>query len=626
MSCLPQSPWKSKLWAEAVNTASHIRNRLYTSACNFEGKTPYEVVLKKKPDLSYIRMFGCKAFVHIPKEKRAGKSKFEDRARIGILVGFTHGNAYKVYFPDLNKFQISKDVTFDESCSILPSDTNATVEDNDSVEFFILGGDSELQESIEADRADKPPNDNGQEHEDPTELTPEEQEAVTHYPVLRRSTRVRRAVDRFTPDCAFALVAQNLLGNREAMTQCSFEEAASSKDSDQWFEAMQEEINAMETKKVWRLCKRPHNYKPVKNQWVYDRKRDKQWRTTRYRARLVAKGFTQKHGIDYNEVFAPVAKYTTLRLLLALAAEQDYELLQLDVRTAFLNGDLDEDIYIEQPEGFVVNGKEEWVYKLLKAINGLKQASRAWYKFSDSLLKSIGCETCNYDAALYVLKREGRIVAFILVYVDDMLLVGKELRELQRIAKFIGDKVEIRVEDEVEKFLGMSIERDRTNKTLKINNIVLVENILERFEMQHSRPVSTPLPQSTSFEKAEGEKETNYLPYQELVGALMHLSNTVRPDISHAVNLLERFMSAYSREHWNGAMHLLRYLNGSRSGGVIYRRGPETTSIVGYSDADYAGDKTDRKSTSGYAFLCANGCISWRSKKQPVTAQSTEEA
>ena len=635
-------PKNERLWAEAVNAACYIRNRLFSSATSETTKTPYEILLNKKPDLSNLRIFGSKSYVHIPKAKRQGK--FSERAKVGYLVGYDRGNSYRIYLPDEEKVVISRDVRVDESALLSPHRNSKDDPDKEdySIEFddpfksFCqknTGSGTDRQEDdaqddevLKEDAQEDIENDNIP-PEDPNKDSPE---SLTHDNNVRRSSRPRKPPVRMGFESAM-FVHQARMKNEDSTTPLTYTEAVSGKDSQKWKAAMDHEMQQFNEMKTWKLVYLPEGARTVKNKWVYFTKRDAQNRLTRRRARLVAKGFTQKKGIYYDEVFAPVAKYSTVRMMLAFAVQEDLEMLLLDVKAAFLNGELDEVIFMEQPEGYVIKVRETMVYRLLKAIYGLKQASRAWRKLINDFLKNLGCTQSNMDSSLYSFIIDGEKI-YILVYVDDILLLGRIMSALKNVAQKIAEKFQVRIEESVTKFLGIIIEQDSARKTVKIHSCTLIDQMIDKFGMAYCKPVKTPLPEGIALSMAmkpvdeEAKLIMQKTPYRQLVGCILHLANTTRPDIAFAAGYLSRFMSEPGISHWKAAKHVLRYLKGTRKLGIPYEWKEENTTLHGFSDSDFAGDVDKRKSTSGNCFLFGGGAVAWMSKKQGVVAQSSVEA
>ncbi|CAJ2652499.1 unnamed protein product [Trifolium pratense] len=343
---------------------------------------------------------------------------------------------------------------------------------------------------------------------------------------------------------------------------------------EKWKTAMNEEIKAIERNNTWELAELPKGSQPIGVKWVFKKKMNAQGEIERYKARLVAKGYKQKAGIDYDEVFAPVARMETIRLLISQAAQFKWPIFQMDVKSAFLNGVLEEDVYIEQPPGYMKVGKEEKVIKLKKALYGLKQAPRAWNTHIDTYFKENGFKKCPYEHALYVKKNDSNML-LVALYVDDIIFLGNNG---QMIEEFKGT---------------MTREFEMTDLGAKLS-------------------------------KFDGGERVEASKYRSLVGSLRYLTCT-RPDISLSVGIVSRFMEEPVYSHWKALKRILRYIQGTVSLGMFYSR-TEDYKLVGYSDSDWCGDVDDRKSTSGYVFFMGNTAFTCLSKKQPIVKLLTCEA
>jgi hypothetical protein len=361
----------------------------------------------------------------------------------------------------------------------------------------------------------------------------------------------------------------------------------------------------------------------VETKWVFTIKRDANGNVERYKARLVAKGFQQREGVDFNEVFAPVSKHSTLRALLATVAERDLHLHQLDVKTAFLNGDLEEVIYMRQPAGYEQGGPRT-VCRLRKALYGLRQAPRAWHAKLKSTLEKMGFEASVADASLFVRNQGGHVV-YLLVYVDDILIASQDLATVTTVKVELGSEFDVRDLGESKFFLGMEITRSREDGTVKLSQARAIKDLVSKFELGAAKTKSTPISVTTRLCKGDSnEVDKTRVPYVQLVGSLLYLASCTRPDISQAVGALSRYMAHPTEHHWSTAKGVLRYLAGTSDLGIVFKRGEGT--LVGYCDADYAGDVDTRRSTTGYVFLFGGGAVSWSSKLQPTVALSTAEA
>jgi hypothetical protein len=337
----------------------------------------------------------------------------------------------------------------------------------------------------------------------------------------------------------------------------------------------------------------------------------------------VAKGFRQKYGIDYDEVFAPVGKYTTLRALLATVAARNMEPQMLDIKTAFLNGELEEEVYITQPEGYE-SADKTLVGKLNKTLYGLKQAPRAWHQKLKAELEKLGLQESVADPGLFT-NGNCQDPIFVLVYVDDLLIATTTIKAATMLKKAVATLFDARDLGNAELFLGMVITRDRAANTIKLTQERMIKDILLEYDMDNAAPKSVPLSPGTILTKESGSPlDTEAYPYSSLIGSLLYISITTRPDISHAVGALSRYMTAPTTEHWQAAKGIVRYLLGTSSYGLSYS-GQELIP-KGYCDADFAGDLDTRRSTTGYVFLLNGGAISWASRRQPTVAASTTEA
>ena len=410
----------------------------------------------------------------------------------------------------------------------------------------------------------------------------------------------------------------------------SFKEAVESNNSEKWYNAMKEELKSMTDNNVWEMTELPKGSKRVGCKWVFKTKRDSMGNVERYKARLVAKGYTQKDGVDYKETFSPVSKKDSLRIIMALVAHYDLELHQMDVKTAFLNGDLEEEVYMDQPQGFETTGKESLVCKLKKSIYGLKQASRQWYlKFNNTIL-SYGFVENTVDTCIYMKVSGSRFIILVL-YVDDILLAANDKGMLRDVKEFLSKNFEMKDMGEASYVIGIEIFRDRSHGVLGLSQKAYINKVLERYRMDKSTASPVPIQRGDSFSQSQcpqndlEHKEMENIPYASVVGSLMYAQTCTRPDISFAVGMLGRYQSNPGVHHWKAAKKVLRYLQGTKEHMLTYKRS-NNLEVIGYSDSDYAGCVDTRKSTFGYLFLLANGAISWKSAKQSVIATSTMEA
>lgn len=317
----------------------------------------------------------------------------------------------------------------------------------------------------------------------------------------------------------------------------------------------------------------------------------------RYKARLVAKEFTQRQGIDFNEIFSPVVKHSSIRVILALTAHEDFELEQLDVKTAFLHGGLEEEIYMAQPEGYVQAGEEDKVCLLKRSLYGLKQSPRQWYKRFDAHMIKHGYIRSSYDTCVYYKEyKKGKFI-YLLLYVDDMLIACKDKSEIEKTKDFLKKEFEMKELGDAKKILGMEITRNRSLKLLKLSQSGYTEKVLENYSMAQGKVVQTPIGQhfklsaSNSPQTDEEKQGMSNVPYASAVGSLMYLMVCTRPDIAYCVSIVSRYLANPGKEHWSAVKWILRYLKGIVDVGLVYGNYiGDDCNVIGYADADFAKD------------------------------------
>jgi hypothetical protein len=389
-----------------------------------------------------------------------------------------------------------------------------------------------------------------------------------------------------------------------------------------WREAMNEEMKALQKNSTWEVVDLPEGKIPVGCRWVFTIKYKADGTIERCKARLVAKGYTQTYGIDYMETFAPVAKINTVRILLSLAVNLDWPLHQFDVKNAFLHGNLQEEVYMELPPGCnrQTEGNKQ-VCRLRKSLYGLKQSPRAWFGRFASFMKSIGYKQSNSDHTLFLKHNEEQITALI-VYVDDMIVIGNDPEERKTLQEHLAREFEMKDLGELKYFLG--IEVSRSNKGIFLSQRKYALDLLNETGMTACSPASTPMEENLKLCVHSNQVPANKERYQRLVGRLMYLAHT-RPDLAYALSVVSQFMHSPSEEHMNAVIRILRYLKSSPGKGILFTKG-DNLDINGYTDADWAGSIQDRRSTSGYFTFVGGNLVTWRSKKQEVVARSSAEA
>ncbi|KAH9782240.1 hypothetical protein KPL71_008811 [Citrus sinensis] len=483
-SKLPKS-----LWAEALNTTCYLVNRSPSTA--IECKTPIELWSGRVADYSKLRIFGCVAYAHVK------QGKLEPRALRCRFLGYPDGvKGYRLWCIDLKppKCIISRDVTFNES-EIL--NKSKTTESKDHISKIRPGIVQFEVESHEQDRTESETEGDLERVTDGSDVVqesePAENEDNSYQLVRDRKRRAVRPPKRYTVAdlIAYALIAAQEVNEEEPRT---YKEAINSRDKLKWKEAMDEEIESLMKNGTWKLIVRPEKRKTVSFKWIFKVKEGiSDAEPSRFKARLVARGFTQREGIDFNEIFSPVVKHASIRVILALVAIQDMYLEQMDVKTTFLHGELQEEIVMEQPEGYVVSGKEDHVCLLKKSLYGLKQSPRQWYLKFDSFMTKHAYKRCNYDCCVYFRDIGDGKMIYVMLYVDDMLIACHSIDEISHLKNLLSSEFDMKDLEAARKILGMEIIRDRRRKLMFLTQQSYVKKVLLRFGMHESKSVQTPL-------------------------------------------------------------------------------------------------------------------------------------
>ena len=333
----------------------------------------------------------------------------------------------------------------------------------------------------------------------------------------------------------------------------------------------------------------------------------------------MAKGFKQKQDIDYEETFSPVAMLKSIRIMLAIAAYHDYEIWQMDVKTAFLNGFLEEEVYMSQPEGFISKNKPNQVCKLKRSIYGLKQASRSWNIRFDETIKSFDFIK-NVDEPCVYKKTSGSAIVFLVLYVDDILLIGNDIPMLQSVKVWLSNQFSMKDLGEASYILGIKIYRDRSKRMLGLSQSRYIDLVLKRFSMEESKRGYLPMSQGIHLSKKmspktpEERNRMSSIPYASAIGSIMYAMLCTRPDVAYALGIVSRFQADPGEDHWKAVKNILKYLRRTKDVFLVYG-GPDLK-LEAYSDSSFQSDPDDSKSISGYVFTLNGGAVSWKSTKQ----------
>ncbi|KAL9252631.1 Retrovirus-related Pol polyprotein from transposon RE2-like protein [Drosera capensis] len=357
----------------------------------------------------------------------------------------------------------------------------------------------------------------------------------------------------------------------------------------------------------------PKNYPEIGYKWVFKNKSDENGTVIKNKARLVAKGYSQEEGIDFDETFAPVARLEAIRMFLAYAAYQGFKVYQMDVKSAFLNGKLQEEVYVEQPPGFEDYEYLEHVYRLDKALYGLKQAPRAWYETLSTFLCENKFERGKIDTTLFLKKHKEHIL-LVQIYVDDIIFECTNDKLCEKFAELMKSKFQMSLMGELKYFLGLQVQQRKQG--IFINQSKYLKNTIKKYGLDNASHMKTPMSTSIKIEKDKLGKKINQTMYRGIIGSLLYLT-AGRPDIKYAVCVCARYQSDPKESHYIVVKRILRYLKGTPNLGIWYPRESDFT-LTGYSDADFAGCTVDRKCTSGSCQFIGARLISWFSKKQNI--------
>jgi transposase InsO family protein len=629
-------------WADAVLTAAYLLNRMPSRI--LKGKSPFEMFFPGKNPFSVPpRVFGCVSFVH---NHSPNRDKLDPRAHKCIFLGYSRTQkGYRCYSPSLRKHFVSADVTFFEdipyyspqgrqlqesmlSAPVIP--THVPIAPPTSPISIVLPIPPISQVYVRRRNQDvslvpPPP---------PVEFSlplppsaspsadspsPQSTSDLDLHIAIRKGKRTCTehpisncvSFDHLSPSFkAFSFTLSSLVVPK------SYREALSHPG---WRKAMEEEMHALELNHTWDLIPKPAGTSIVGCRWVFTVKQNPDGTVDRLKARLVAKGFTQTYGLDYTETFSPVAKLNSIRIIISLAANLDWPLHQLDVKNAFLQGDLTETVYMTQPPGF--ESKGECVCHLKKSIYGLKQSPRAWFdKFSKAVV-SHGMTRSQADHSVFFKKTRTGIVILV-VYVDDIVITGSDKEGIQILINHLSSSFLTKDLGKLRYFLGIEVARSKTGISLSQRKYTL--DILQDTGYLGSKPVATPMEPNLKLMPDEGDFVDDPDTYRRLVGKLIYLTIT-RPDISYAVSIVSQFMTNPRVPHMNAVIRILKYLKNAPGRGLFYRSSGHLR-IEGYTDADWAGSPSDRKSTTGYCTFIGGNLVTWRSKKQSVVARSSAEA
>ena len=620
-----------RFWAEAVSTASHTINRVYIRPGM--NKTPYELWRGRRPDLSYFHTFGCDCYIL---NDRDHLGKFDAKSDAGIFVGYSQNSAaYRIYNHKTKTIIDFVNVVFDD---LNLKSTNSCIED----EFV-------LQEDLS--KAVVPVIDAPRNAELPAEATPVQATPVEPVSVLTKAEETEQAYaspsagndsDRVQPQNdepeERPIVHRNhsptdVIGNvfegrrTREKERLDYQKMAGiclicfvsiieprniteALDDEYWIDACQEELENFSRSDVWYLVPRPEQLNVIGTKWIFKNKTDELGNIIRNKAHLVAQGYTQIEGVDFEETFAPVARLESIRLLLGISCHVGFKLHQIDVKSAFLNGTLKEEVYVEQPKGFTDPHKPDYVYRLKKALYGLKQAPRAWYERLTQFLLDKGYTQGGVEKTLFLLHSSSSLCV-VQIYVDDIVFGSTSQENLQHFITMMTQEFEMSMVGELSYFLGLQVKQ--IPEGIFVSQAKYARSLVKKFGMDKAKHARTPTSTTTKITKDEKGEDVDVSTYRSMIGSLLYLTAS-RPDLCLSVGICARYQACPKQSHLTAVKRIIKYVNGTLDYGIFYSK-DTNDNLIGFCDSDWAGSADDRKSTSGGCFFLGNNLISWHSKK-----------
>ncbi|CAI7739872.1 unnamed protein product [Closterium sp. NIES-53] len=608
------------------NIACVAKNR----ALNHVGadkRVPYVEWIGRKPKVDMLRVFGCMCMALVPKHLR--HIKLGAKAISTVHLGMAQNSkGWLLWDPFTKKFLVSRDCKFMEN--LMYKDWKAENEAKIGMRFGEVKGYGlehvelplELSSGSTNTRQSSLVN-GGEEAKDAEEEEEEVEQVSERAPTLpSRTTSAPRI--RVTPQQRQGL----------HVPAATLKEALESSDAEEWKKAMESELKSIEENGTWEFVELPEGRKAITSKWLFKIKSDANGNIERYRSRLVAKGYKQKEKVVYKELFAPVVKPTTLRILLTGSAIKGWVVKQMDVTTAFLNGVVEEEIFMAQPEGF--DDGSGRVLKLKKALYGLKQARRQWYLKLRRVLEEIGFTPSTADHSLFMLG-EGEQRSFMVVYVDDILIFSPSSDLVKEVMLKLQDKFKCKALGDVSFYLGLHIERDVEKRCMRVHQRKYLEALAANFGLSEGH-LATPFPKCVKGPEEESVGEEERRRFHSLVGSLMYAAVNTQPDVALAIGQLARVVQCPNEEQVAAGMRVAKYLGQTPTVGLQYsaaeqrrQKGadgvePGRLFLTAFSDASFASEPEDMTSVGGFICCVGGGPTAWESKKQVDQALSSVES
>lgn len=592
-----------KLWNYAVRASAYTRNRCFNQRTR---KTPFEMFHGKKPDVSNMHIFGCDCFAYVQEKK-----KLDPRSEQGVFIGYdVVSPAYLVYFPEKDEVKRIRCVKFHEKLTQRQEDTF-----HDPSEFIRpTPGTLEDKEAVGTPEVSLE-----------NQVEPPKEEIDRRYPQRERNAP-KYLKDYVDPDSVDAASCTIDYCYRVSSIPKTYNEAIASPEAHKWQKAMNDEVSSLEDNNTYELVPVPQDRAVVGGRWVYAVKLGPN-NEEKFKARYVAKGYSQIENIDYQETFSPTARITSVRMLMQLAVQKNFVVHQMDVKTAYLNANIDCELFVEQPEGFVKTNKsgDQLVCRLNKSLYGLKQSGRNWNNVLHDFLVSLGFVQSFCDHCVYTRHRSDSC-AIIIVWVDDLIISASDMNTVNDVKCSLSQKFKMKDLGQLNWFLGIEFQFE--DDCIKMNQTKYLERILHRFKMIDCNPKLIPCDIGVDKNVSSDSKILDDPKlYREIVGSLIYVMTCTRPDLCYVVSKLSQYMSKPTNANLNLSKFALKYIKGTLDDCLTFKRSCDNLDLIGFCDSDWGGS-IDRRSISGYCFqLNKEGpLISWKSKKQNCVALSSCEA
>ena len=579
------------LWSYAVKASAYIRNRCFNNRTKL---TAFECFTSNKPNICNMHVFGSKCYTIVQDKK-----KLDDRCEVGVFIGYDQCSpAYLVYCPDKNVVKRVRCVRFLNDKLDVPVDENENPLD-----------DCKMDDVLSAT--------NGQDFE--VRKNPERTRKMAQYlnDYVTEENKEMPKLAKCAVDYCYKV----------ANIPNDYHESINSPDSEMWKNAVHDEIHSLKDNNTFSVTTLPEGKSTIGSKWVFSVKTDVNIEV-KYKARLVAKGFSQKEGFDYAETFSKTAKIVSIRMLMQLAVNNNFTVHEMDVKSAYLNANLEEELYLDVPDGLDVGNHAEhdkFVLKLNKSQNGLKQSGRNWNAVFHSFICSLASQQSLADPCMYS-KYANNALVVIIIFVDDVLISSNDEQAVNDVKCALSNPFKMKDLGCLSYFLG--IDFLFSDGCIEMHQARCIEKVLERFNMSDCKPKVNPCdPSIMNLCSNDSNECVDSKLYQEIVGSLIYLMTCTRPDITFVVTKLSECMNKPTRANLNAAKHVLRYLKGTKHYSLKFSKSESNLKLTGFCDSDWAGSH-DRKSISGYAFLLneKGPLISYKSKKQNIVALSSCEA